>query len=118
MAIPLKEARLVNAEHEIQLHLIKEIRHALHEGQDARGLLARLRAWNQAHAESEELLMRRHAYPEVDAHAAEHRKMAAAIDALITSAAAEALLTLMNLHIREWDSHFHSYLDEFVTGTE
>ena len=118
MSTPLQEMRLTNAEHEIQLHLIREIGDAFQSGRDAEELVTRLRAWNRAHCASEELLMRRHAYPEMDAHAAEHRKMGAALDALITGAAADALLTLMRRHIREWDSHLHAYLDQLQPETE
>jgi hemerythrin len=118
MTSTLDEVRLINAQHDIQLRLIKEIRDALHDGQDAGDLVARLRAWNKAHAEAEELLMRRHAYSETDAHAAEHRKITTALDALITSAAADALSTLMRRHIRDWDLHFHAFLEQPETGTE
>ena len=118
MSTPLQQARLTNAEHEIQLHLIKEIDSTLQAGGKAEDLVARLRAWNRAHCASEELLMRRHAYPELDAHAAEHRKMATALDALITSSAAEALSVLMRRHIRERDAHLHAYLDQLQPGIE
>jgi hemerythrin len=118
MHSPLKEVRLVNAEHEIQLHLIKEIRHALRGGQGAGELAQRLRTWNLAHCESEELLMQRHAYPEYEMHVAEHRQMAALLDAPMTEEAIDALGAYVRRHIRERDSHLHAYLDQFETGPE
>lgn len=118
MHSPLKEVRLVNAEHEIQLYLIKEIRHAMRGGQGVAELAERLRAWNLAHFESEELLMQRHAYPEYEMHAAEHRQIAALLDAPMTEEAVEALGTCVRRHIRERDSRLHAYLDQFETGPE
>lgn len=118
MHSPLQEVRLVNAEHEIQLHLIREIRQALGDGRDASEIVSRLRAWHLAHCESEELLMRRHAYPGYDLHADEHRRISAILDAPITVPAAADLSALVRRHIRERDSQLHAYLEQFETGQE
>lgn len=110
------EVRLVNAEHEVQLHLVKEIRRAVREQRDPGVLVSRLKAWSEAHFASEELLMRRHAYPEAELHAGEHRRLAAGLGGTIDSATVDLFAESVRGHIRQHDAKLHEFLDRTKPG--
>ena len=105
-----KEARLLNAEHEVQIHLMKELRDALSQGQNTSDLKTRLLAWSHEHFASEERRMQKHAFPETESHAAEHQYMRDGLDQLNDAAAVDTLSIYLRRHIRERDSKLHTYL--------
>ena len=111
-----KEGRLVNAEHEVQLHLVKEIRKALREQRDVGEIVSRLAAWSKAHFASEELLMRLHAYPEADVHADAHRRLAGALGGTIDASTIDVVAETIRGHIREHDARLHDFLDRIEPG--
>lgn len=66
--------RQMDEEHALQLSLLRELVENLDSGDAPAALevLERLDAFTRAHFHAEELLMRLHAYPEAEAHAADH----------------------------------------------
>jgi len=66
--------RQMDEEHALQLSLLRELVENLDSGDAPAALevFERLDAFTRAHFHAEELLMRLHAYPEAEAHAADH----------------------------------------------
>ena len=66
--------REMDEEHALQLHLLRELVENLDSGDAPAALevFERLEAFTNAHFLAEELLMRLHAYPAYEAHAADH----------------------------------------------
>jgi hemerythrin len=68
----------VEAEHQVQLDLVRALRAALEKGQDrssTTALLRQLLDYSDAHFLSEHLLMRLHAYPAYEDHVQEHDRL-------------------------------------------
>lgn len=106
------DARLVNAEHEVQMRLLSELRKALRDGRDGRELHTQLTDYCRAHFLSEELLMRLHAYPGYDDHVADHEQMLDALDGLNDPTAIDALSGFLLRHIGDRDAKLHFYLEK------
>jgi hemerythrin len=73
-----------------------------------RDLLARLINYTQVHFSHEETLMRHHQYPGMDAHVAEHRKLAEqVVDLQRQYASGKLTITMDAMHfLRDWlDRH-------------
>jgi hemerythrin len=69
----------VEAEHRVQLELLRNVREALARGDEDRSvsadLLRQLLDYSEAHFLSEQLLMRLHAYPAYEEHVQEHDRL-------------------------------------------
>jgi hemerythrin-like metal-binding protein len=68
----------VDVHHRVQMSLVGLVEQALHQGGDgavAGEALGRLADFTQAHFQTEEQVMRRHGYPQVEAHAEAHRRL-------------------------------------------
>jgi len=68
----------VDVHHRVQMTLVGLVEQALRRSGDravAEEALTRLADFTQAHFQTEEHLMRRHAYPQVEAHAEAHRRL-------------------------------------------
>lgn len=105
------DARTIDAEHQIQIRLLNELRRALREEQSGNELREQLTDYCRAHFLSEELLMRLHAYPGYDDHVADHEQMIDALEGLTTPEQADALAALLLRHIGERDATLHAYLE-------
>jgi hemerythrin-like metal-binding protein len=95
----------VQAEHEIQLGLLRKMRErvARPDGGAAAAILARqLLDYSEAHFLSEQILMREHAYPGYEAHVAEH----------------DHLLEQLRLLVLDWDAGDGGTLAEHVARVE
>ncbi|HYN40568.1 MAG TPA: hemerythrin family protein [Thermoanaerobaculia bacterium] len=81
--------REMDEEHALQLELLRELMQNLESGDRpaALELFERLDQFTNAHFLAEELLMRLHAYPHFEAHAAEHAQFVEELKALHTSLA-------------------------------
>jgi hemerythrin len=96
----------VEAEHRIQLQLVRALRQAL-AGQDraaSHALLEQLLGYSDAHFLSEKLLMRLHAYPAYEHHVQEHDRLVDELQALAASVQggdAESLSQLLP-RVEEW----------------
>ena len=105
------DARTIDAEHQIQIQLLNELRRVLREGQAGDELREQLTDYCRAHFLSEELLMRLHAYPGYDDHVADHEQMIDALEGLTAPEQADALASLLLRHIGERDATLHAYLE-------
>jgi hemerythrin-like metal-binding protein len=105
------DARMIDAEHQIQIQLLNELRRVLREGGDGAELRERLADYCRAHFLSEELLMRLHAYPDYDDHVGDHEQLLDALDGLVEPGQADAMAAFLLRHIGERDSRLHGYLD-------
>jgi len=76
--------REMDEEHALQLRLLRELLQSLEADDDpaALELFERLDQFTSAHFLAEELLMRLHAYPDFEAHRAEHGEFVEALAAL------------------------------------
>jgi hemerythrin len=76
--------REMDEEHALQLQLLRELMQNLESGDGpaALELFERLDQFTNAHFLAEELLMRLHAYPQFEAHAAEHAQFVEQLTAL------------------------------------
>jgi hemerythrin len=76
--------REMDEEHALQLELLRELMQNLESGDRpaALELFERLDQFTNAHFLAEELLMRLHAYPQFEAHAAEHAQFVEQLTAL------------------------------------
>lgn len=106
----VQDASTVDAEHQVQVRLLKELRSAVAEGRETAELRERLADYCRAHFLSEELLMRLHAYPDYDDHVADHEQMLDAIEGLTEAVAIDALSAFLLRHIGQRDARFHGYL--------
>ncbi len=71
-------AGTVAGEHDIQLQLLGAVEHAVRAGHrfdDVMSLLDQLIEYTSVHFHSEELMMRLYAYPQYQAHCAEHAEL-------------------------------------------
>jgi len=89
--------REMDEEHALQLGLLRELLESLEAGDRpaAVEVFERLDAFTKAHFLAEELLMRLHAYPQYEAHAAEHAQFVEGLTSLreqLASGEAAALL--------------------------
>jgi hemerythrin len=118
----------VELHHRVQLGLVKVLELQLAEdprGPAARETLQRLLDFTRVHFQAEELLMRGHRYPEVDAHAAAHAGLLAEAVAIAhahgAGEGATARTTLARLrgwfldHVRGMDQAFEDWCAR--TGT-
>jgi len=106
----MHDAVAVDAEHQVQVRLLTELRQAVSGGKAADEIRERLADYCRAHFLSEELLMRLHAYPDYDDHIADHEQMLDAIDGLTEPDTIDALSAFLLRHIGERDARFHGYL--------
>ncbi len=68
----------VDVHHRVQMSLVGLVEQALQRGGDgavAGEALGRLADFTQAHFQTEEQMMRRHGYPQAEAHAEAHRRL-------------------------------------------
>lgn len=82
---PAKASTAIDREHQIQTGLLRAVSEAISAGSDAASVMeifGQLANYNKVHFSSEELLMRVYAYPDLAAHADEHARMIAAVDAI------------------------------------
>jgi len=89
--------REMDEEHALQLGLLRELVQSLEAGDAVAALevFERLEHFTNAHFLAEELLMRLHAYPQYEAHAAEHAQFVEGLTSLreqLASGEAAALL--------------------------
>lgn len=111
------DAKTIDAEHEIQIRLLYELRRVLLAGRDGGGdgdaneLRERLGDYCRAHFLSEELLMRLHAYPDYDDHVLDHEQMLDALAGLTGPADVDALVGFLLGHIGRRDAKLHAYLE-------
>jgi hemerythrin len=107
------DAEQANAEHGIQMGLIKAARDALKsQSRDADAILSQLCEYTQMHFLSEQLLMRISARPDAEEHAAEHKKFLedlSAVSELVDMGEAEAAEQRLRNHEREVLDHICSW---------
>jgi hemerythrin-like metal-binding protein len=75
----------VEAEHRVQLDLVRALREGLEKGEDrasTSSLLRQLLDYSDAHFLSEQILMRLHAYPAYEDHVGEHDRLVAELRTL------------------------------------
>ncbi len=68
----------MDAEHRLQVSLVSAVEELIRQGTDATLLertLSQLTEFTRVHFSSEELMMRLHAYPQLELHAAAHAKL-------------------------------------------
>ena len=118
-------ARMVDDEHRVQVELIESLEEALSSSGDAAAteeILDRFREFTRLHFLSEELLMRLHAYPQHEAHLAEHHRMVEALGDLEGSvrdgSAGDALARVRSFkstlldHISNQDTELSRFMSE------
>jgi hemerythrin-like metal-binding protein len=109
----------IDREHQALFAMAEKLHQAMLDGSGAavlRDLLARLINYTQVHFSHEEALMRQHAYPGIDAHVAEHRKLAEQVVELQRKHAAGKLtLTMETMQfLRDWLDHHIKRSDHLV----
>jgi hemerythrin len=102
-------------EHAEQQRLLREYRAAAIADGDGAAVLERLMEYNRGHFQLEEMLMEEHAYPDFDAHAADHALLLAATAAMSDAAAADACATLLKRHNGDHDARLARFLDRRST---
>jgi hemerythrin-like metal-binding protein len=115
----------VEAEHEVQLHLVRALREGLEKGDDRAStstLLRQLLDYSDAHFLSEQLLMRLYAYPAYEDHVGEHDRLVAELRSLAEGwergegASAAGLLARveewLSTHMATTDTALEAYLAE------
>lgn len=115
----------MDMEHRIQVSLIQAMEEAVRAGEtDGRTqkIVTQLYDFTSAHFLAENLLMRLHAYPEYEAHSADHDRLIALLDRLVRAVEAgetsvslesmESLRSWLSLHIGGMDQR----LSTFVAG--
>ena len=75
--LPTTGVAEIDGEHALELQVVRELQAALFAGDraGARQLVERLTDFTNAHFLTEQLLMRRHAYPGYEAHQLEHDRL-------------------------------------------
>lgn len=116
----------VDAEHGVQVKLVEALQRELRTGtrEAAADLLVQLLGFSDAHFASEELLMRRHAYPRYHAHVEEHRRLLAHLRELsghVTtgqdgSALVDELKRWLAGHIASFDRDFAEFARTGAVG--
>ena len=120
---------VVDREHQVQLGLIESLLHGIQAEQAAETLdelQENLDDFTRVHFLSEELLMRLHAYPDYQAHVAEHVTLLDALEAFANArrdgrmedaiAAVEALRSMIVEHIAEQDARLAAYFKSSGVG--
>jgi hemerythrin-like metal-binding protein len=115
----------VEAEHQVQLGLVRALREALEAGGDRAGtsrLLRQLLDYSDAHFLSEQLLMRLYAYPAYEDHVQEHDRLVAELRAMAeawergaATAAGDLLPRVeewLRVHMTTTDAALGTYLAE------
>ena len=101
----------IDHEHQALFAMAEELHQAMLNGSGAAalgGLLNNLINYTQVHFSHEEALMRRHGYPGMAAHVAEHRKLAEqVVDLQKKYAAGRLTISMETMHfLRDWlDRH-------------
>ncbi len=100
----------MDAEHALQLGLLRELLDSLEAGDRPAALevFERLEDFAGAHFLAEELLMRLHSYPRYEAHAAEHAELVEALRSLrdrLSTGEAAALLDEVDAFARRFLAH-------------
>ena len=117
----------MEAEHRVQLDLVRALREALEKGEDRAStsiLLRQVLDYSDAHFLSEQLLMRLYAYPAYEDHVGEHDRLVDELRAMADSwekGEGEAAGRLL-LRVEEWlvthmtttDKALEAYLAEHV----
>lgn len=119
----------MEAEHRVQLGLLKAIHGALsrEDGRAAAAVLARqLLDYSEAHFLSEQILMREHAYPGYQAHVAEHDHLLDQLrrmtlewerdDVAVVDRRAARIEDWLLAHMRTTDHSLEQYLVELKAG--
>ena len=115
----------MEAEHEVQLHLVRALREGLEKGEDrvsTSTLLRQLLDYSDAHFLSEQLLMRLYAYPAYEDHVGEHDRLVGELRSLAEAwergegASAAGLLARveewLSTHMATTDTALEAYLAE------
>ncbi len=114
---------MIEAEHRIQLGLLRAFRETLERGEAQRAesgvLLRQLLEYSEAHFLSEQLLMRQYAYPGYEQHVLEHDRLLGQLQALCaeweqatagTGAALHAVEDWLLEHLATEDTQLEAYL--------
>lgn len=104
-------AQIIDAEHQVQIQLLKALREAAATGGDVEELQFQLMDYCRVHFLSEELLMRLHAYPDYQDHMAAHEEMVTALEKSIGPDSLDALSAMLMRHIGSYDAKLHEYLE-------
>lgn len=102
-------------EHAEQQRLLREYRAAMLAGEHGGARLERLVEYNRSHFQLEEMLMEEHAYPDLEAHLADHVQLLAATVAMADVAAADACALLLKRHNGDRDARLARFLDRRTT---
>jgi hemerythrin len=102
-------------EHAEQQRLLREYRAAVLAGGDGAAFLERLIEYNRGHFQLEEMLMEEHAYPDLEAHAADHAKLLSVTATMADAAAADACAALLKRHTGDPDARLARFLDRRTT---
>ncbi len=100
----------IDAEHELQIELIDALHDAVDRGaplSELQEILTRLAAYTNAHFLGEQLLMRQHAYPDLQSHRAEHDSLLKQLEQLTEAigAGGDELTLQLCEEIRGWMAH-------------
>jgi hemerythrin len=119
----------MEAEHRVQLDLLKAFQEALGRpdgGPAAEVLLRQLLDYSEAHFMSEQILMREHAYPGYEAHVGEHDHLLEELrqitldrdrgDAARLREKASRVQAWLSDHLRTMDHRLEEYLVELRSG--
>ena len=117
----------VAVEHDIQLQLLGAVEQAVREGRDVddvMALLDQLIEYTNVHFHSEEMMMRLYAFPQYDAHRAEHADLMDQVRAIRDGFAEEggadlletvsALRGWLQRHMRGKDRGFETFLNRLA----
>lgn len=99
----------IDSQHQKLIALLNALHDAMRAGKGAAmigGVLDELVAYTRTHFTNEEFLMKAHGYPELEAHAAEHRKLVAEVQKLQADLKGGSLLSMTVMDfLQGWLSH-------------
>ena len=116
----------LDAQHQKLIALLNQLHDAMRAGKGAATLatvLDDLASYTRTHFTNEEILMKAHRFPGLEAHTAEHRKLVAEVQKLQADLKAGHLLTLtvmeflqawLSRHILQSDKQYAPYLGKAV----
>jgi len=116
----------LDAQHQKLIALVNRLHDAMRAGKGAsvvEGVLGELASYTRTHFTNEEILMKAHGYPGLEAHAAEHRQLVADVQKLQSDLSAGSLLTMtvmdflkgwLSRHILQSDKQYSPYLGRKV----
>ena len=119
----------IDGEHQLQIDLVNALEDTLERGrprEEAEDLLRQLEDFTNMHFMSEELMMRFHSYPEMHAHADEHRQLLEHLRSLrerferddlpLTFETIRSLRRWLGVHIRTMDRKLADHINEGRVG--